>query len=154
MRITEAWILDRFDTIYPAYRIAFERLMVTLRQEFDGDLDSMLVLLSVSLGTAREDWREGLFGDAPAPRQSRLTNTQSIAETTGIPRESVRRKLAAMKAKGWVARNADGNWEPTRQAATDLRAGSAATVSFVADVVAAAVAARPRTSAADLPPTA
>jgi hypothetical protein len=85
-RISDAWVLDRIDTIYPAYRVAFERLLVTLRSDFGGDLDAMLVLLTVSLGTDRPMWREALFGVAEPVVQTRLTNTPSIPQTTGIPR--------------------------------------------------------------------
>jgi hypothetical protein len=62
-RITNEWIVDRFDEIYPAYRMAFARPLVTLRRHFDGDLDAMLVLLTQSLGTDRENWSEVLLGD-------------------------------------------------------------------------------------------
>jgi hypothetical protein len=151
-RITDAWVVDRLDTIYPAYRHAFARLLVVLRQEFDGDLDAMMVLLSVSLDVMRDDWREGLFEAQTVSRQSRLTNTQSIAETTGIPRESVRRKLARMQAKGWIERTGDGGWRPTPQASADLRAGSSATVTFIAAVIAAAVAAKPTSRQTDETP--
>jgi hypothetical protein len=138
------WVLERIDAIYPAYRVAMERLLVTLRRDFDGDLDAMLVLLTLSLGTDQADWKAALLAEAEPATQRRLTNTQSIADTTGIPRETVRRKLAAMAARGWVQRRDDGNWTPTRQAAADLRAGSAETVAFIAAVVAAALRARPR----------
>jgi hypothetical protein len=153
-RIDESWVLARFETIYPVHRLGLARLLVVLRQDFGGDLDAMLVLLSVSLGVISNDWPAALFDEVPESRNARLTNTQSIADTTGIPRESVRRKLAAMRAKGWVRRNESGNWEPTRQAAADLRAGSAATVTFIADLVATAVAARPRDGMPDPPPVA
>ena len=137
-RITNDWVLERFGEIYPVYRLSFARLLVILRREFDGDLDAMLVLLTLSLGTQREDWREALFGDMPGSAPLRLTNTQSIAQATGIPRESVRRKLATMQAKGWITRDANNHWTPTKKAAEDLRQGSLETVSFLRAVIAAA----------------
>ena len=114
-RITNEWVLDRFDDIYPVYRVALARLLVTLRDDFNGDLDAMLVLLTVSLGTERRNWVEGLLGQAEQAGAVRVTNTLSIAHATGIPRETVRRKLDAMEAKGWVARDDARNWVPTRQ---------------------------------------
>jgi hypothetical protein len=143
VRITDEWILDRFDEIYPAYRFAFARLLSTLRREFGGDLDAMLVLLTLSLGTDREGWADALRGDfAPSPR-TRLTNTQSIALASGIPRETVRRKMEAMQARGWIMRNEAGNWTPTSRAATDLRESSRETIGFIRAIVSAALSAEP-----------
>ncbi len=140
-RITDEWVLGRFDDIYPAYRLAFARLLVTLRQDFGGDLDAMVVLLTLSLGTDREGWADALRGDfAPSP-QTRLTNTQSIALASGIPRETVRRKLEAMQARGWIVREEAGNWTPTSRAATDLRESSRETIGFIRAIVSAALSA-------------
>jgi hypothetical protein len=140
-RITNEWIVDRFDEIYPAYRMAFARLLVTLRRDFDGDLDAMLVLLTLSLGTDRENWSEVLLGDFEPSEQVRLTNTQSIAQASGIPRETVRRKLETMRARGWIERDGKGNWTPAPRAVTDLRAGSLETVSFIRALAAAILSA-------------
>ena len=146
-RITNEWIVERFDQIYPTYRIALARLLVTLRRDFDGDLDAMLVLLTLSLGTDRKDWAEALLGNLEPSAQVRLTNTQSIALASGIPRETVRRKLEAMQARGWIERDEKGNWTPTPGAVADLRASSQETVSFIRALAAAIIAAdtRPRT---------
>ena len=146
-RITNEWIVDRFDQIYPAYRIALARLLVTLRRDFDGDLDAMLVLLTLSLGTDRKDWAEALLGNLEPSAQVRLTNTQSIALASGIPRETVRRKLETMQARGWIERDGKGNWSPAPGAVADLRASSQETVSFIRALAAAIIAAdtRPRT---------
>ena len=130
-RITNEWILDHFDEIYPAYRFALARLLVTLRREFGGDLDAMLVLLTLSLGTARQDWAKALLGELETSSQVRLTNTQSISQASGIPRETVRRKLEAMQARGWVERDGKGNWAPSPRAVADLRKSSQETVSFI-----------------------
>jgi hypothetical protein len=140
-RITNEWILDRLDAIYPAYRVGLARLLVTLRRDFHGDLDAMLVLLTLSLGTDRENWAEALLGRFEGSSPSRLTNTQSIAQASGIPRETVRRKLETMQARGWVARDAAGNWTPTPRAVEDLRAGSLETVAFIRTVAAAVLSA-------------
>ena len=140
-RITNEWILDRFDAIYPVYRIAFARLLVTMRRDFDGDLDAMLVLLTLSLGTDRENWALVLFGELEGSPQLRLTNTQSIALASGIPRETVRRKLEAMETRGWITRDAKGNWTPTNRATQDLRSSSQETIAFIRAVVAASISA-------------
>lgn len=140
-RITNEWILDRYDKIYPMYRLAFARLLVTLRRDFDGDLDAMLVLLTLSLGTDREGWAQALLGNHVAATQKGITNTQSIALASGIPRESVRRKLDAIEKRGWIARDENRNWAPTSGASKDLRASSQETISFIRAIAAAALAA-------------
>ena len=146
-RITNEWIVDRFDQIYPTYRIALARLLVTLRRDFDGDLDAMLVLLTLSLGTDRKDWAEVLLGNLEPSTQVRLTTTQSIALASGIPRETVRRKLETMQARGWIERDERGNWTPSPGAVAGLRASSQETISFIRTLAAAILAAdaKPRT---------
>jgi hypothetical protein len=136
-RITNEWIIERFDAIYPAYRVAFARLLLTLRRDLDGDLDAMLVLLTLSLGTDRENWVQALFDDSVEAPQRRLTNTHSIAHASGIPRETVRRKLETMEARGWIRRDAKGNWTPTPCASEDLRSSSHETIAFISAIVAA-----------------
>ena len=140
-RITNEWIVDRFDEIYPIYRVAFARLLVILRRDFDGDLDAMLVLLTLSLGTDREGWAQALLENHQVSTQKRLTNTQSIALASGIPRETVRRKLEAMETRGWISRDEKGNWTPTSAASKDLRGSSQETISFIRTLAAAATSA-------------
>ncbi len=142
-RITNEWIVGRLDEIYPIYRVAFARLLVTLRREFDGDLDAMMVLLTLSLGTDREGWAQALLGNHVASTDKSVTNTQSIALASGIPRESVRRKLSAMEMRGWISRDEKGNWAPTPGASRDLRASSQETINFIRTIVAAAISADP-----------
>jgi hypothetical protein len=141
MRITNEWIVERFDDIYPAYRFAFARLLVTLRRDFGGDLDAMLVLLTLSLGTDRRDWAKALLGEFEASTQLRLTNTQSISQASGIPRETVRRKLETMQARGWIERDGNGNWTPSARVVSDLRESSQETISFIRALAAAILAA-------------
>jgi hypothetical protein len=143
-RITNEWIMDRFDHIYPSHRVAFARLLVTLRRDFDGDLDAMLVLLTLSLGVHRQDWGEALLGNLEPAERVHLTNTQSIALSTGIPRESVRRKLETMRERGWIERDASGNWKPRSPVAADLRASTNETISYIRTMAAAILSAEPK----------
>jgi hypothetical protein len=82
------------------------------RRWFDGDLDRLLILMVVALRTAEAPKVEGLrLEDVLAGEvetyPSLLTNVRSIAESTGIPRETVRRKVRWLVAKGWLARSGD-----------------------------------------------
>ena len=59
--------------------------------------------------------RSRFQGQGPIPPAALVgrpprTNSSSIAEVTGIPRETVRRKLEALARRGWVERDADGLW--------------------------------------------
>ena len=82
------------------------------RASFDGDLDRALIFLVVALRTAEhrgieairlEDVLSGQVESYP----SLLTNVRSIAEATGIPRETVRRKVGALFDRGWLERRGD-----------------------------------------------
>jgi hypothetical protein len=139
-RITDEWITERLDALWPAHNASFARLLVALRKQFDGDLDAMLVLLVVSLGTSRTNWQQSLMGEWSPGAQLTSTNTQSIADATGIPRESVRRKLERLRGKGWVERQESGYWAPTLRAAEDLRPSTLETIAYLRSVISAGVA--------------
>ena len=82
------------------------------RETSDGDLDKLLIVLVVAMRTA-EDKRsldielEDVLSGAVDVFPSLSTNVRSIADSTGIPKESVRRKVSALVDAGWIRR--DGN---------------------------------------------
>ena len=47
-------------------------------------------------------------------------NIQSLADYTGIPRETVRRKVSVLEQKGWIARDSNGRLSVSRTASLDL----------------------------------
>jgi hypothetical protein len=75
-----------------------------------GDLDKLLIMLVVALRTA-EDKRaldidpEAVLSGAIDVFPSLSTNVRSIADSTGIPKENVRRKVAALVEAGWIHRD-------------------------------------------------
>jgi len=75
-----------------------------------GDLDKLLIVLVVAMRTV-EDKRmaevdfEKILSGAIDTYPSLSTNVRSIAESTGIPKESVRRKVAALIDDGWIRRD-------------------------------------------------
>lgn len=88
------------------------QLMSVARSACDGDLDKYLILLVIGVRTAEsgevrhirlDDVLSGKVTEYP----SLYTNARSIADSTGIPRETVRRKVAALVAIGWVTRRGD-----------------------------------------------
>ena len=93
----------------------FAEHLADCSRTFGGDLQMMLIL--AILGQRRLDARiqRGFLevGPAPAdivPLKAKGMNSSSIAEISGIPRETVRRKLDALAERGWVARDEHGRW--------------------------------------------
>jgi hypothetical protein len=121
-------VIDRIDTLWPVHHRAFARLLTVLRTSFDGDLDAMFVLLLVGVGTDHDDWARALLATAPPSARVRPTNASSIAAASGIPRETVRRKLAWLQDRGWIERDGARSWRATRSAAEDLRPATQATL--------------------------
>ena len=82
------------------------------REICDGDLDKLFIVLVVAMRTA-EDRRildldlDDVLSGAVDIYPSLSTNVRSIADSTGIPKESVRRKVAALVEAGWILR--EGN---------------------------------------------
>ena len=141
------FIRRNFQAVWPVHLAGFTRLLVHLRARFEGDLDRMLVLAAIGGRIRPEGWRDRLEDAARLTRPAEAAapiNIQSVADYTGIPRETVRRKVAWLEQKGWVARDADGHLSATRAAAVDLDDATGATVAYLAALAAALEAARIR----------
>ena len=86
-------------------------LLVIARPAFGGDLDKLLILLVVALRTAEDPKLDVRVDDVMSGRvqafPSLRTNVRSIADSTGVPRETVRRKMADLIAAGWIRRDGD-----------------------------------------------
>ncbi|TFU06283.1 hypothetical protein EUV02_04585 [Polymorphobacter arshaanensis] len=101
------------------------RILVELRQVFGNDLDKIMILAVIGqqmLGEPQFQTSrfEQLGNVIPPLSQERLTNIGSIAAATGIPRESVRRKVDELVKAGWVVRGANGHLVVDAQASSDL----------------------------------
>ncbi len=82
------------------------------RSAFDGDVEKAVVLLEVAIRTLQDPSLAGVdlktvLGGGIERYPSRSTNMRSIADSSGIPKETVRRKVAALVAEGLILR--DGN---------------------------------------------
>ena len=105
-----------FGTIWPIHVDGFIRLLAGLRHAFDGDLDSVLILAVVGSAVLPRhklppdlSYDDFIHGDSRRNLATPL-NTNSISQITGIPRETVRRKLTALWDSGWTIRDNDGHW--------------------------------------------
>ena len=87
-------------------------VLATGRAACGGDLDKLLIVLVVAMrtfehkGVETMDLADVLSG-AVKSMPSLSTNVRSIAESTGIPKETVRRKVGALVAEGWIRREAN-----------------------------------------------
>lgn len=107
-------IEEKFRTRYVSYQYIFVEFFCThladLYRVFDGDLEEMLVLSLVGqiyLNFQIEQKGEGR--QARVPPAPKITASR-ISDVSGVPRETVRRKLAKLKQRGWVEQHADGAW--------------------------------------------
>lgn len=134
-----------FGRIWPVHVEHFAELLIILREQFGGDLDRMLVLAVIGLRTLPPGRVEGRsYPEFQAGRfreQARPINVQSIADTTGIPRETVRRKVAALEQAGLVERQEDGRLLVAPRAREDLAPATQATMRYLVAVGAACAAA-------------
>lgn len=92
------------------------RHLVRLYATFDGDLIAAIVLgevahhnLSAYLTRVADARRNGADSPSVPQRSDYLpTNAFSIAQATGIPRQTVRRRLEMLVARGWVLQEKGG----------------------------------------------
>ncbi|MBT8459799.1 MAG: hypothetical protein HKP40_03400 [Litoreibacter sp.] len=142
------FIKANFRSIWPVHLAGFTRLLVQLRKRFDGDLDLALVLAVIGDRTHPEFWTLELAelsqmttGEDPDGKQLPI-NIQSVAAFSGIPRETVRRKVKILQEKGWVTRKVDGRLAVKRDAALDLADTTGDTVAYLASLLMAFEAAQ------------
>jgi hypothetical protein len=117
-------------------------MMRRLYQEFDGDLVQIVVLGEISLRNVDQFFRKG-GADAPekllddATRRTQLMqpcNALSISEATGIPRETVRRKVEQLIDKGWLYRDAHKRLMVRQGVGERLLRGNARTAQEILDL--------------------
>lgn len=105
-------VLQRnFGKLHASHAAALIRFLVQCRQTCDGDLDLFLVLAIIGERTfnarnapeamSQEDFYSGSVSDF----EPLAINLQSVADYSGIPRETVRRKIETLIEKGWVKRD-------------------------------------------------
>ena len=84
-------------------------LLSVSRKACGGDVDKFLIMLVIAIrtteheGFATSTQAQLLSGEMPVfPTMG--TNVRSVAESTGTPRETVRRKVGELIEAGWISR--------------------------------------------------
>lgn len=119
-------VKDGFGLVWPRHVQNLTRLLIASRQAFDGDLDLFLTLAVIGDRTfaARNVDPALTFETWQADDKPRVTpediNIRAITRYSGIPRETVRRKLAILIDKGWVSRDENNVLTATAKARNDL----------------------------------
>ena len=126
-----------FGRIWPQHVGSLTAFLIDCRTAFEGDLDMLLVLSVIGDRTFSQrradpglDFDSFQKGSALTPPED--INIRSIALFSGIPRETVRRKVAQLTDKGWVERNADGFIVATQKAKQDLAPLTEASIKYLA----------------------
>lgn len=114
-RPTAAEVAEIFEADYLGYQYRLVEFLAEhladVSRTFDGDMHAPVILANIgqvslqATAAARDNGNS--LGEAPADRRG-MTACR-LADVTGIPRETVRRKLAAMAERGWIERQ-DGYW--------------------------------------------
>jgi hypothetical protein len=123
----------------------FLGLLIELRRVFGNDLDKVMILSAIGqqLLLDRRLPQRSYDQWIAAPlveRPDRATSIDALARATGIPRESVRRKVNELMADGFVVRNDRNNLEIAPGAAARLSGSTEVTIAMLDRVVAGYIA--------------
>ncbi len=130
---------EHFSILWPRHVEGMIALLSELREAFDGDLDSTLILAVVGAAILPKDQLPYSFSYSELLKRRDIDfrkplNTLSIAQVTGIPRETVRRKIAKMEAKKWIARDENGHWKMGERGAEDLRPMTELSMKYISSI--------------------
>lgn len=111
-----AYLAARFEENYLFYQYCFVEFFLEhlgdVSKTFKGDLQQVLVLGLVGQVRLNAVKRAIMSGQDPAhlePSETMISASR-LADVSGIPRQTVRRKLALLEAQGWIAQAQDGGW--------------------------------------------
>ncbi|MBS0124494.1 hypothetical protein [Thetidibacter halocola] len=135
------FIKANFASIWPVHLAGFTRLLAQLRRHLDGDLDMLLIMAVIGDRTRPDRWSpelstyRQLTRDSDEPHHQHPINIQSVADYSGIPRETVRRKIRVLEEKGWITRDAQGHLAISASAAPDLAEATGDSIAYLARIL-------------------
>jgi len=105
---------EAFAADYTRYQYALVEFIVEhltdVAKAFGGDLQQALILAVIGQVRLRARRRADETAVAPPPAEALSITASRLADVTGIPRETVRRKLKLLEARGLIAQRSDGAW--------------------------------------------
>lgn len=106
---------DKYSLMQYVFTQFFVEHLTDVSRVFDADLQSVVVLAIIGQMELQIRVRANFHGEGEIPKElwdgpEPRANSSSIAEVSGIPRETVRRKLEGLARKGWVERDESGSW--------------------------------------------
>lgn len=140
------FVRKAFKNLWPVHLSSFNKLLTQLRKAFDGDLDLMLVLAVIGDRTRPDAWQPEPISYRQITRRKDEEhlqvpiNIQSVADYSGIPRETVRRKVRVLQEKGWVERDEEGRLTISSSAAADLEQSTMHSIRYLAAISSAVLA--------------
>jgi hypothetical protein len=104
--------------------------LARVRQRFDGDIDAALILGEIAHYNIRKNFQQifslnqasgmAIIESSPDQVLLKSSNAMSISCATGIPRETVRRKIQWLVQRGWVSKDDTGALTVTALPAKDF----------------------------------
>ncbi len=102
-------VADHYPTIARSLLRPLLHLLSISREACGGDVDKFLIMLVIAIRTTEHEGfatysqAQLLSGEVPIfPTLG--TNVRSVAESTGTPKETVRRKVGELIEAGWISR--------------------------------------------------
>lgn len=141
-------ITSHFGHIFPTHVDALCEMLIVLRQQFFGDLDLMLILAIIgsralpARQTSNMTYAE-FISDNTKDRADQPINIQSIAECSGIARETVRRKVHKLEDLGFIARDPSGMLTVTDKAINQLAPATEASLQYLITLGSSSLAVTP-----------
>lgn len=107
-----AMLVEKFGADYRTYQYVFVDFLVEhladLSRCYGGDFHQIMILAIIGQRRLHAHYDPEEQGSI---KHNEMTISSSrLADITGIPRETVRRKLALMQSKGWLTHGTDGAW--------------------------------------------
>jgi hypothetical protein len=130
-----------FGKVWPAHVSNLTKFLINCRKAFGGDIDMFLVLAVIGDRTfSQRHADQALDYEAFMGRRGEQTpsidiNLRSIADFSGIPRETARRKINQLLKLGWVAKQQDGSLLATSKAKTDLEPLTLASIQYISGMM-------------------